>query len=63
MANGMIQIMGGEDKVAEQNPGRRIGRPEDIAAAVVYLSARSGSHVNGAVLTIDGGSHLVPSKL
>jgi NAD(P)-dependent dehydrogenase (short-subunit alcohol dehydrogenase family) len=40
-------------------PLRRIGRPEDIAGAVVYLSSQASSYVTGAVLPVDGGISLV----
>merc|ERR1711939_786789 len=30
-------------------------RPEDIAGLVVFLSSRASSHINGAVVTVDGG--------
>ncbi len=63
MANGLMQEMGGPDELAAEIPNRRIGQPEDIAAAVVYLCARSGSHINGAVLPIDGGGLLTRSRL
>ncbi len=36
-------------------PVGRIGRPEDIAAAVAFLSADEASFVNGASLNVDGG--------
>ncbi|KAI9783138.1 MAG: hypothetical protein M1816_001589 [Peltula sp. TS41687] len=62
MANGLIGLLGGEEEVAGNSVNGRIGRAEDIAAAVVYLSSRAGSHVNGAVLTIDGGNYLVRSS-
>lgn len=39
----------------EQTPLRRLGEPEDIAAAVVYLSSPAGSYITGKVLEIDGG--------
>jgi len=39
----------------EATPLRRIGDPEDIAAAVVYLSSNAGSYVTGKVLEVDGG--------
>ncbi|SHN46265.1 SDR family oxidoreductase [Cryptosporangium aurantiacum] len=36
-------------------PLRRIGDPEDVAAAVVYLASPAGSYVTGAILEVDGG--------
>ncbi len=42
--------------MAKQNPNGRLGRPEDIAGAVVYLASRASSHVNGACITLDGGA-------
>jgi 3-oxoacyl-[acyl-carrier protein] reductase len=34
----------------------RLGRPEEIAAAVAYLPSRYADHVSGAVLRVDGGT-------
>lgn len=39
----------------EATPLKRIGEPEDIAAAVVYLSSPAGAYVTGKVLEVDGG--------
>ncbi|WP_238368473.1 SDR family oxidoreductase [Mesobacterium pallidum] len=36
-------------------PLRRMGRPEDIAGACVFLSAASGAYVTGISLPVDGG--------
>ncbi|MBO3751294.1 SDR family oxidoreductase [Streptosporangiaceae bacterium NEAU-GS5] len=36
-------------------PLRRIGDPEDIAAAVLYLVSPAGAYVTGKILEIDGG--------
>lgn len=55
MASGLMDIHGGVEVMAKQNPNGRLGRPEDIAGAVVYLASRAASHVNGACITLDGG--------
>lgn len=55
MANGLIEQMGGLDNMAKENPNKRMGQPNDIAGAVVYLASRASAHVNGACIAIDGG--------
>lgn len=42
-------------KVAETVPLKRIGTPEDIAGALLYLCGRGGAYITGAILPIDGG--------
>jgi len=37
-------------------PLRRIGTPEDIAGAAIFLASRAGAFVNGATIVLDGGS-------
>ncbi|MFD9205643.1 SDR family NAD(P)-dependent oxidoreductase [Streptomyces sioyaensis] len=51
---------GGRDEadiVAEYapNPSGRLGRPQDIAAAVAYLASPLADYVNGIELRVDGG--------
>ena len=41
----------------EQLPVRRIGRPEDIAAACAYLVSPEASYVTGQILSPNGGGH------
>ena len=36
-------------------PLKRIGEPEDIAAAIVYLCSPAGDYVTGKILEVDGG--------
>ncbi|KAH8815848.1 hypothetical protein F5884DRAFT_196023 [Xylogone sp. PMI_703] len=55
MANGLIELTGGVEQHAAQNPNRRIGKPEDIAGTVVFLCSRAASHINGVTIPIDGG--------
>jgi len=39
----------------DTTPLGRIGEPEDIAGAVVYLSSAAGAYVTGKVIEVDGG--------
>jgi 3-oxoacyl-[acyl-carrier protein] reductase len=41
--------------LAAQIPLGRLGRPEDVAAAVAYLASPAGDYVTGAVLHVNGG--------
>ncbi|TMC03257.1 MAG: SDR family oxidoreductase [Chloroflexi bacterium] len=43
------------ERVVQSNPFRRIGSPEEIAGAAVFLVSDAASYVNGQVLVIDGG--------
>jgi NAD(P)-dependent dehydrogenase (short-subunit alcohol dehydrogenase family) len=36
-------------------PAGRVGRPEEVAAAVAFLTGEEAAYVNGATLPIDGG--------
>jgi 7-alpha-hydroxysteroid dehydrogenase len=36
-------------------PLRRVGLPEDIAAAVLYLASPASSYVTGQIIPVDGG--------
>jgi NAD(P)-dependent dehydrogenase (short-subunit alcohol dehydrogenase family) len=42
-------------EIAAKSPLGRIGRPDDMAGVVVYLSSRAGAYVTGAVIPVDGG--------
>jgi len=45
----------GVDQMASVAPAGRVGRPEEIAAAAVYLASDEASFVHGATLAVDGG--------
>lgn len=63
MANGLMELSGGVEELAKANPNGRLGKPEDIAGAVVFLASRASEHVNGGCITLDGGSVLGRSRL
>lgn len=43
---------------AEANPVKRVGFPEDIAAAVAFLASDEASYITGQTLYVDGGAKL-----
>ena len=43
------------DFVAKHIPAQRLGRPEDMAGAAVYMCSRAGDYLVGITLTVDGG--------
>jgi 3-oxoacyl-[acyl-carrier protein] reductase len=43
---------------AERNPVRRVGYPEDIAAAAAFLCSDEASYITGQTLYVDGGAKL-----
>ena len=43
------------DKIKDAIPCRRFGKPEDIAAAVLFLATDDASYITGQVLKVDGG--------
>jgi len=42
-------------RVAEANPMKRLGRPEDAAALCVFLASDAAGYINGAQIPVDGG--------
>lgn len=42
---------------ASGRPLRRVGKPEDVAAAIAYLVSASAAYITGTTLTLDGGWH------
>jgi NAD(P)-dependent dehydrogenase (short-subunit alcohol dehydrogenase family) len=45
-----------ETALADSAPLRRIARPEEIAAAILYLASGQACFMTGAALQIDGGT-------
>ena len=53
----MVQVLGQETlrQLAEETPLGRLGTPEDVAHAVVFLASDKASFLTGQVLGADGG--------
>ncbi|MCZ6561594.1 MAG: SDR family oxidoreductase [Deltaproteobacteria bacterium] len=47
--------MGNRKLEYDSIPLRRIGRPEDVAEAAVFLASEKSSYITGATLPVDGG--------
>jgi 3-oxoacyl-[acyl-carrier protein] reductase len=44
--------------IIAQTPLGRIGRPEEVAAAVVFLASEEASYITGQVVRVNGGMHV-----
>jgi 2-hydroxycyclohexanecarboxyl-CoA dehydrogenase len=47
------------EKVARSLPLRKLGRPQDVANAVVFLASDAAGHITGQVLSVSGGYSMV----
>ena len=39
-------------------PAGRIGQPEDMAGAAIFLASRAGDYVVGDTIVVDGGTSI-----
>jgi len=44
-----------QEEVKKRVPAKRLGKAEEIADAVLYLSSQSGAYITGQVFSVDGG--------
>ena len=42
-------------RIAEANPMKRLGRPQDVVGACIFLASDAAGYVNGAQIPVDGG--------
>ena len=50
------------EQIARSAPLKRIGRPDDMAGAAIFLSSRAGSYLTGAIIPVDGGIATIGSN-
>lgn len=55
MLDRYLETEEGRAAVGAATVSGRVGKPEDIGAACIYLASRAGSYVTGAMLPVDGG--------
>lgn len=53
-----VRNMAGEDNLKKLIPVKRLGKPEDIAAVVVFLASPAAAYITGQIITVDGGLSL-----
>ena len=50
------QMEGFSTQILAENPMKRFGKPEEVAAAVAFLASSDASYITGVELGVDGGS-------
>jgi 3-oxoacyl-[acyl-carrier protein] reductase len=53
----------GESNITKYIPAKRLGRPEEVAYAMLYLASAEASYVTGQTIIVDGGSTLPESPV
>jgi 3-oxoacyl-[acyl-carrier protein] reductase len=48
-----------KEAITKSIPAARLGQPDDIAAAVVYLASDQASYVTGQTLHVNGGMAMI----
>jgi len=56
----MTQVLSAEQraKLVEHVPLKRLGQPEDIAAAVAFLAGPGAAYITGTILHVNGGMYM-----
>ena len=48
----------GTDKIVEKLPLRRLGQPEEVAAAIYFLCSQDSSYISGTEIEVNGAQHV-----
>ncbi len=48
----------GTDKIVEQLPLRRLGKPSEVADAIWFLCSEQSSYISGTEIEVNGGQHV-----
>ena len=51
----MLTDDGLRGQMEQATPLRRIGAPEEVAAAVVFLASPASGYITGKIIEVDGG--------
>jgi len=52
----------GQRRAARAVPMHRVGRPDDMAGTLLYLTGRAGAYTSGAIVPLDGGMSVAAAR-
>lgn len=62
-ARGSTQSTEAIEAIGPQHPMGRLGQPEDMASAILFLASDEASYISGSILTVDGGSRVAARRM